>query len=132
MIQVSTFSGVDVAKKQCPERWSQIDRPRRWQAIRCGQTVILRNHAVDLVAGEDEYPPTYELTWDEWVADHEAVYGMDITGSHLEAAAKRRDDWDKIRRMADGDTKCTDENIREVIAAFHRILRGLTNETTES
>lgn len=64
------------------------NRPRAWGAACVGPpgpdaTVLLRQYAI-LAPGEDltEYPPTIELTWDEWVAGH-ADYGLTVEGVPL-------------------------------------------------
>ncbi|GGM53142.1 hypothetical protein ACFFX1_55050 [Dactylosporangium sucinum] len=70
-----------------PMSWNG-DRPRRWYAsiIGAGQNVVVRHSAI-LQPGEDltEYPPTLELTWDEWVDTH-SNYGLNLDGTPVEEA----------------------------------------------
>ena len=114
-------------------RWSVIERPRKWQAIifSVGGTVVVRHNATDLAEGEDEYPPTYELTWAEWEDTHETIYGMDISGAQLDLLTERRAAWRKLRRMANGEAPYDEATVRGAFGAARRILRDLTPEVEE-
>lgn len=117
--------------EQCPELWSKIVRPRQWQALIMGQTVIVRHNATDLADGENEYPPTYELTWAEWEQLHETAYGMDISGARLDMLTERRAAWRKIRRMANGESAYDEATVRAAFGGVVRLLRDLTQEVEE-
>jgi hypothetical protein len=116
--------------EQNRDKWSIIERPRQWHAFITRQTVIVRHDATDLADGEDEYPPTYELTWEEWKQSHTG-YGLDITGAQITAVAERKSAWRKIRRMANGDAPFDETNVRDAFGAVRRILRDLINEVND-
>lgn len=130
-IPVSTSEEMVIVIEQCPELWSKIERPRQWQALIMGQTVIVRNNATDLADGEDEYPPTYELTWAEWEQLHETAYGMDLSGARLDLLTERRAAWRKLRRLAGGEAPYDEATVRGAFGAVRRILRDLTPEVEE-
>lgn len=76
--------------EQSRELWPPAgDRPRRWTAhgSAVAEPVVLRNYAIT-APGEDlvEFPPTIELTWDEWLAGH-ADYGLHVDGTRIEGGS---------------------------------------------
>jgi hypothetical protein len=111
-----------------------VPRERAWHTglITPGVGVVVQSIPV-LTDGEDwtGYPPTHELTWDEWVAAHETTYGLSLDGTPVADLAERRAAWRKIRRMANGEATYTEANIRDAFGAVRRILHDLATEVTE-
>jgi hypothetical protein len=105
---------------------------RQWMAIitGAGQLVVVRHCTLPPVDGD--YPETWELSWSEWVRDHESVYGLTLDGSLLADDADRRAAWRKIRRMANGNSTYTEVNVRDAFGAVKRLLRDLTQEIQDS
>jgi len=83
-----------------------------------------------LTPGEDwsGYPPTYELTWEEWQASHETEYGLTITGKPTAEATDDRTAWRRIRRMAAGADAYDETSVRAAFAAVQWILGQLVQE----
>lgn len=112
--------------------WTTVQRPRAWSAYitRPGDTVTVRHHAVLTGPDEDltEYPETWMLSWTEWEETHETTYGLTIAGKPTAAHAADNAAWRKLRRIANGTTPYTEENVREAFGAIRRILTTLATE----
>lgn len=98
-------------KEQNKDKWPPDgDRPRQWRAVFLGHPgapdcgVIVRYHAI-LNPGEDlaEDPKTLELTWDEWVRDHDTVYGLALDGTERAEVDKDKEAWKAVKAAAKAD-----------------------------
>lgn len=121
-----------MAIKQCEELWPTATdtRTRVWWASVSGPgTPVLVRRVAVLAPGEDltEYPETWLLSWDEWVASHESVYGLTREGQPLAEAVAARAAWRKLRRAAAG----TDPVDAAYATAVLRILRGIAREVAD-
>lgn len=122
-----------MAIAQCQDQWPdpQTDtRKRVWAAAMSapGASVVVRRVAV-LDPGEDltEYPETWELTWDEWLAAHEVTYGLTVDGRPAAEHGADRQAWRRLRRAATG----ADPVDQAFAAALLRVLRGTAREVAD-
>ncbi len=105
-------------------------RTRVWSAALSapGAPVMVRKVAV-LAPGEDltEYPETWELTWDEWVASCTSSYGLTVDGAPVADRTADRQAWRRLRRVAAG----TDPIDASAFTALLRVLRGIAREVND-
>lgn len=116
------------------EQPGYVARDRAWSAMVMGpeMAVVVRWDPV-LAVGEDwsGYPPTYELTWAEWVASHEVTYGLALDGEPITKRSKRKSDQRVIKRFANGTTPYDEQAVRDVVGAIWDLLKDLTPEVTD-
>lgn len=113
--------------EQNKAKWANNSRTRRWHAciMGIGCPVVVRAEAIDLGEDESEYPPTHELTWDEWLQDCTKVYGMTAGGELIASAKDRADAMEVLARMAD-DSRVYDEDVRQLASAIIRLSKWST------
>lgn len=78
------------------------DRVRQWGAtVFPGEKVQCRNYAV-LAPGEQltDDPPTVNITWADWLRDHETVYGLTVDGTLLADDASLRAAITRLKNSA--------------------------------
>lgn len=122
-----------------PGKWDTeedgyVPRERAWHAsiMSPGMSVVVRSMPV-LAAGEDwsGYPPTYELTWEEWETSHETTYQLALDGTPVAIVSERKAAWRKGRRFANGTTEYTEQSVRDAVGALLRIIKDAIPEVTD-
>lgn len=116
------------------EQPGYVERERRWSAMVMGpdMAVVVRWEPV-LGPNEDwsGYPPTYELTWSEWQANHETQYQLALDGTPITAVTERKAAWRHARRLANGTDAYTEENVRRAFGSLLRIISDQIPEVTD-
>jgi hypothetical protein len=118
------------------EKWPPAGdtHARRWIArvTSVGLPVTVRHVAI-LAPGENltEDPETWQLTWDEWVAGHESLYGLSLDGRPVAEVDELRTAWRRIRQMANGNAPFEEDSVRKAFAGALRVLRTIAAEEAD-